>query len=48
MTWVPRWRNGRLIEEPPRCLEAETDERPDLHGPDPVVFGAEPRVNGWN
>lgn len=48
VTWVPRWRNGRLITEPPRYLEAVADEWPDPHGPDPVVFGAESRVReGW-
>jgi hypothetical protein len=41
--WVPRWRNGRPSEEP-RYLEAETDAWPDPYGPDPVVFGAVPRV----
>ena len=48
MTWVPRWRNGRPVKEPPRYLEGVTDERPDPYGPDPVVSGDVPRVrDGW-
>ena len=48
MTWVARWRNGQPVEEPPRYLEAVTDEWPDPYGPDPVVFGCVPRVwDGW-
>ena len=47
LTWVPRWRNGQPVE-PPRFLEAETDEWLDPYGPDPIVFGDVPRVReGW-
>jgi hypothetical protein len=43
--WVARWRGGAPVEpDPPRYLEGEIDGWPDPHGPDPIVFGAEPRV----
>jgi len=44
VSWLPRWRNGEPIEpEPPIDLSAI----PPPYGPDPIVFGDQPRVKGW-